>query len=290
MKIFAHVHIYYANLWQELKEHLQNITVPYDLTVTFVAEHPEIETDIKNFKPDAKIMHVANKGWDIGPFILALQSVNLDDYDYVIKLHTKRDLPGLMTENDFPFHCLVRNRLKFRSEWREELLKFLSSKENFNKCLNAFEEDSALGMTSYFKLICDGGEGDTGAYNAAQSLMLKLGLGCLPFKFVAGTMFMARAKWLKVFQHIDEHIEVFTETRREDISVSAHVLERALGGVICLQGGKIADVFTENQKFGFPWRELCIDILRFFYQKRITNSGYKLIKVLKLPIYRKKVK
>ena len=103
-------------------------------------------------------------------------------------------------------------------------------------------------------------------------------------------MFMARAKLLLPFQKIDEHIEVFTETRREDISVSAHVLERALGGIICLQGGKIADVFTENQTFGFPWREMFIDILRFFFQLRITNSGYKLIKVLKIPVYRKKVK
>ena len=290
MKIFVHVHIYYANLWAELKNALKNISVPYDLTVSFVADHPEVEADILKFKSDAKIMHVENKGWDIGPFIRALQSIDLNDYDYVIKLHTKRDLPGLFSANDFPFYCLVRDRLKYRSEWREELLKFISSRENFEKCLTAFESDSLLGMTSYFKLICNGDEGDVGAYNEAQQLMTKIGFGNIPFKFVAGTMFMARAKLLLPFQKIDEHIEVFTETRREDISVSAHVLERALGGIICLQGGKIADVFTENQTFGFPWREMFIDILRFFFQQRITNSGYKLIKVLKLPIYRKKVK
>lgn len=290
MKIFVHTHIFYANLWQELKEHLQNITVPYDLTVTFVEEHPETKADILKFKPDAKIMLVDNKGWDIGPFILALQSIDLNDYDYVIKLHTKRDLPGLATKNDIPFYCLVNDRLKFRSEWRRELLKFLSSKEIFNKCLNAFEKDPLLGMTAYFKLICNGGEGDIGAYNAAQQLMTKIGFGNIPFKFVAGTMFMARAKLLIPFQNIDKHIEVFTQTRREDISVSAHVLERALGGVICLQGGRIADVFTEKQKYGFPWREIFIDILRFFFQKRITNSGHNLIKVFKIPVYRKKVK
>ena len=291
MKIFVHVHIYYANLWAELKNALKNITVPYDLTISFVADHPEVEADILKFKSDAKIMHVENKGWDIGPFIRALQSIDLNDYDYVIKLHTKRDLPGLFSANDFPFYCrLLKGRLKYRNEWRRDLLRFLSSKKNFQKCLDAFENDSQLGMTSYFELICNGGEGDNVAYEQAQELLSRMGFSKKDFTFVAGTMFMTREKLLIPFCKVPESIDIFTETRREDISGSAHILERALGGLVCLQDGKIADAFTENQTFGFPWREIFIDTLRFIFQIRVTNSGYKLIKIFKIPVYRKKVK
>lgn len=289
MKIFVHVHIYYANMWNELKEYLKNITVPYDMVVTFVDKHPEIEDDILFFKSDAKIMYVENKGWDVGPFISALQSINLNNYDYVIKIHTKRDLPGLFSEEDIPFYYPVRKHLKYKSEWRHELLSFLQDEITFEKCLSAFESDKQLGMTANFKIITDKSEKDKKVYNEAKNLLIKIGYPQEDFKFVAGTMFMVRAKLLTPVLTIKDFIGDFTETKRKDIAVSAHVLERFLGGLVCLQGYEIKDVFTEKQKFGFPFREIAVGIFRFVFQYRVTQSGYKTIKIFKIPIFRKKV-
>lgn len=290
MKLFVHVHIYYPNLWNEIKEHLANITIPYDMIVTFVENHPEIEKDILTFKNDTKIMHVPNKGWDIGPFLIALQNISLNDYDYVIKLHTKRDLPGLFSQNDIPCCCFVKNHLKYKNEWRQELLAFLQNKITFNNCLAAFEKNEKLGMTANFKIIIDQKERDKKVYNEAKELLSRMGYANEDFNFVAGTMFMVRAKLLLPLLNIQKYIGEFAETKRQDISVTAHVLERVLGGLVCLQGYTIEDVFTKKQNFGFPWREIFVSIFRFFFQYRITNSGYKTIKIFKIPIYRKKIK
>lgn len=46
-------------------------------------------SDFKN----ADFYVVPNLGFDLGPFVYALDKVNLSDYSYVIKLHTKRDIP-----------------------------------------------------------------------------------------------------------------------------------------------------------------------------------------------------
>lgn len=92
--ILVHVHIYYPEMWYELRQCIQNI-VPhsFDLYVTMVEEHQDIITDIKDSFPSAKIKVVENRGYDIYPFIKILNNLDMDDYSYVIHLHTKRDMP-----------------------------------------------------------------------------------------------------------------------------------------------------------------------------------------------------
>ena len=38
---------------------------------------------------NAKIITVPNKGYDIYPFLIVLSKVKLDEYDYILKIHTK---------------------------------------------------------------------------------------------------------------------------------------------------------------------------------------------------------
>ena len=92
--ILVHVHIYYEFLWPELKSCLKNIDgYTHQIVVTLVKENPKLQEDILSSFPNAKIEIVENLGFDLGPFIHVLNEVNLDDYSYVIKLHTKRDIP-----------------------------------------------------------------------------------------------------------------------------------------------------------------------------------------------------
>ena len=65
---------------------------------------------------------VKNLGFDLGPFVHVLNEVNLNDYSYVIKLHTKRDIP-LNGKKDW----------YTGSGWRDALLKFIRSKDVFDK-------------------------------------------------------------------------------------------------------------------------------------------------------------
>lgn len=112
--ILIHCHIYYPKLWKEFKECILNISAlyRYKLFVTMVEKNSDIEDDImKNF-PNNKIEIVDNRGYDIGPFIHVLNQVNLDEYSYIIKLHTKRNVESKKEAI----------RQMYGSIWRENLL------------------------------------------------------------------------------------------------------------------------------------------------------------------------
>ena len=117
-KILVHVHIFYENLYPELKACLLNLKdYNCDYIFTFVKENKTLESDIKSTFSNAKIEIVKNLGFDLGPFVHVLNEVNLSDYSYVIKLHTKRDIPQKGKKDWYT-----------GSGWRDALLKFIKNK------------------------------------------------------------------------------------------------------------------------------------------------------------------
>ena len=79
-KILVHVHIFYENLYPELKACLLNLKdYNCDYIFTFVKENKTLESDIKSTFSNAKIEIVKNLGFDLGPFVHVLNEVNLSD-------------------------------------------------------------------------------------------------------------------------------------------------------------------------------------------------------------------
>ena len=106
MKFLVILHIYYEYMWQELKSYLLNLEEgSYDLVVTLSKENEELKKEILLLNPNSKIILCENRGYDVWPFIKALNEVNLDNYKYLIKLHTKRDLPDEAANNVLQQHC-----------------------------------------------------------------------------------------------------------------------------------------------------------------------------------------
>ena len=182
--ILVHCHIYYPQLWPELKKCIQNIAgFPIDLWVTMVEENKKIISDIRQSFPDAHIQIVDNRGYDVGPFVHVLNQVDLNNYSYVVKLHTKRDI-------DYIFHGMTG------SHWRESLLKPFQSQEVFNAHLAAFEKNPKIGMQADYKLIIFHDIHDKEAKNNLKSFLRQKNWPILRYGFVAGTMFIARADLL----------------------------------------------------------------------------------------------
>ena len=279
--VLVHVHIFYPDLWAELKECIKNIAPhPFELFVTMVEEHRDIIDDVTSSFPDAKIEVVENRGYDVGPFVHILNQLNLDDYSYVIKLHTKRNMPQGSTLN---YYDISGER------WRKYALSMISSKENFNKCLNVFEQNNKIGMvTDYHLMVCKERE-DMESYKNALEILSKLGLKTQKCKYVAGTMFMARTHVFKIVSKLNLKIDDFEvpDNKHKKITL-AHVMERLFGCLITAQGYDILDIINNKKynrcNFGWFWK-----IVRFLYQKKISRSGMLTIKVIKLPIYRKQL-
>lgn len=118
VKILVYVHIYYHDMWEELENYIKNLKkityVSFDMIVTVVKDDPKLFDAIKKFKADTRIIKVLNKGYDLGPFIEILNKIDINVYDYLIKLHTKRNISYYFELNHF---VLTGNR------WRKNFCR-----------------------------------------------------------------------------------------------------------------------------------------------------------------------
>ena len=282
--ILVVVHIYYSNLWPELQNYLENITVPYDLYVTTIKENDNLKEKILGFNPSAHFEIVENRGYDVGPFIHILNQVNLDKYSYLIKLHTKRDVPP----SPKVFRGLIANK------WRKYCCAFLASKEKFNQYLNAFIQDSTLGMQADYHVIVHRDFYDKIAQKKTKKWLKLRNCPQINYAFVAGTMFFAKADLFKEVQNLNLKLVDFDFIKNEEHKTQlAHIFERLFGYFIYEQGYRLDDslaslkVQKEYEKNIYLKKKLKI-LAHLFYQKKITVSGHLLIKIFKIPVYRRK--
>lgn len=272
IRILTHVHLYYTEMWPEIKSCLTNLFVPYDLFVTITKNNDALRNEILRFKPDATIVVVENRGFDVAPFINILNRVNLNDYDYIIKLHTKRNMPESFILNDFNASGNL---------WREHLLNFIRKPENFKKCLTAFETTPELGMVSDFRLICKKDKSNRLIVSQALEKMKALSLPAKEYSYVMGTMFMARAKLfqpLLSLQSLD-----FEPSDKTLGNTNSFIGEILFGFAVNAQGYQIKDVLTSPAKQFYG--KIIARLKNFIWRKKTTASGKTITKICEIPVF-----
>lgn len=286
--LLIHMHVYYPQLWPELRDgmaYLSGLGLSFHLVVTLVEELPEVEAEVRSLFPEAEVRMMPNRGYDIAPFLEVIRSVNLDDYSYVIKLHTKRDV-----EQDMVFLCAAATFNMKGSRWRDALLAFFRP-GNFERCLREFDENPQCGMVAHHLVICprvtplDNHQYHT--WNRAVDLVRQMGLPEPPNQhFVMGSLFMCRAGLLKPLQNLDVKPEDFPPPDPDHLEETlAHVLERCLGAVITAQGYELRDCFSPRTDYVKEF--VCVMLERvghFFFYRKVTRKGKLLVKVCKIPV------
>jgi lipopolysaccharide biosynthesis protein len=279
--IAVHVHLFYTDMWDELSVQLNNIKdTPYHLYVTLTNEDSVLIKKIKQFHPASNVFIVPNMGYDIGPFIEFLNKINLDEYSYILKLHSKRPTNGPDTK--------IKHLPITRYYWKVLLSEALIGSEKiWQNNINQFEKNSQLGMIGSPHLIKKIDNCDKPLLPELEKQLNRLNLN-IPnnFSFIAGTMFIVRSQLLKVIQN-NYSIEDFQTT---DGAVKdgtfAHVFERLFGAIIIAQDHTIKG-FSHNYMFVFS--AICKIIGRFFYQRKTTKHNKILIKVCKIPVFQKSI-
>lgn len=275
--ILIHIHLYYADMWPEMKAVLEDIrSMGYNtaLVVTLPHSASRLEQKIEETYPDARIWKVPNQGYDIAPFVKVLQSVNLDEYSYVIKLHTKREMPGDVFLDKMPFNY-------GGSRWRDYLLNFCRE-GNLKKSLLAFEYLPDLGMVADYRVICRHAE--RRFLEPLKKIMQKTSIPMRDYAYVMGSMFMCRAELLQPLKQCCFQPEDFPAADAEHTENLAHVLERALGLVVAGQGYRIADVFSSRWE-QCAFRRFLLHSWRFIYSSKRKKNGGLIIKIMKVPVY-----
>ncbi|MBR1605035.1 MAG: hypothetical protein IJ660_02875 [Alphaproteobacteria bacterium] len=283
MKICVFLHVFYMEMLDEMLDYLANLSenkeIEYDLLVTMPHVDKTITNRIYAFKDNAQIIQVANRGYDVAPFLYALKQVDVTQYDYIIKMHTKRTLshPAYLPS------CTFRG-----DEWRNKLLEFMSEPSHIAKAIRCFEKCPDVGMVSAAELIIPDGKEDTQASAKAAKIIRGMGLPLRQRRFVAGTMFMARAKLFRLLKMLPYEAEDFEEFNpSHQGGTLAHALERVLGMMIYAQGYKITSY--NNQKIRFTVKATLYKIRNFLFYKRINSKNKLHIKICKIPVYSKQL-
>ena len=254
-KFLVIAHVYYHDLWYLLDRCIQNLPKDsFDLIVTTTSNIEELSSKVKEHSPNAKVELCENRGYDIWPFIKVLKTVDLDEYEFVIKIHTKRDMGNIV--------AIIDNKYFFRGQcWRNMLLSFKSSKENFDKCLEAFK-DPSVGMINNHRLFDRTRETTDNPHlvyclNEARKLLSEVGITAKPYddvEYVAGTMFICRAAIFKTLLTMNFDVNRFAVVNRKNENDLAHVMERVFGWLVTSQGYSITDpysTFKESFRFFF---------------------------------------
>lgn len=287
--ILIHIHVYYTHLWPELRECVERVAalgLPFRLVVTTAGEKPGIAADVAERWPEAELRVVPNRGYDIAPFLEVLRSVRLEEFSYIIKLHTKRDV-----EQARVILCSAASVNMRGSRWRDALLAF-ARPNNLGQVLHTLESESGVGMVAHHLVICPRVSAEDKeqfkTWKKAVEMVKNLGLPEPPnSRFVMGSMFICRAELLKPLLRLGLTTEDFPPPDPEHLEETiAHVIERLLGAVVTAQGYAIRDCFSPRMEYISEAIEVLLQrIGHFLYYSKTTRQGKRIIKICKVPVW-----
>ncbi len=281
LSLAVHLHMYYIDMWSEIQGYLKNIgDYPYHLYITMTQRNANLVEEIKKFHPETTIFIVENRGYDVGPFVYFLNQIELEQYDLILKIHTKNNKKGLGET--------LNHRYVSRKFWFKLLMGgLLGTSSLFKKNIAQFEQNSNLGMIGSKYLITSDIKRSQEVQKDVQDTMSKLGfIKPKTITFVAGTMFIIRSNLLQKIKDnytLADFLPTDGNIRGETL---AHILERVFGCIVVASGYKIKG-FDKNKSF--ECRGTLSLIRNFVYCRKITKSNHLLIKVFKLPVYRRKL-
>lgn len=261
-KLLVHLHLYYLDQADYFVSKLRNICgCEWDLIVTMVrrdAEAEAAENKIRQAFPRAEFMTVENRGYDIWPFIQVIKQTNLDEYDFILKLHTK---------NFYPKAIGVNKLMYGGYEWRDTIVNcYMGDDARFQDMLDLFDKDEELGMLCcrlFYMPLTDFLPEDTSLLRAE---MRRIGIESRKRWFMGGSMFMARTAPYKLLQSEKISAETFPEEcGTHSYGSMAHIYERIISLVVSAAGYRVGTVSFK------PLQEAYLAIFKNGIQRWIEN-------------------
>ena len=232
--LLVHLHLFYIDQIDYFLDKLRNITVDYDLFVTYVQEDSSVISKIKAFKSDAHVMKVENGGYDVYPFWQVLQLVDLRKYRYVLKIHTKNYYKKFWKFKDILYtkyqwrddlvNCLIGNKFIFKNN----LKKLNNPAVGLVGCKNLIRKFEFLPQIPNTKKLCS-----------------ILGIKYSQAPFIAGTCFFIKSPILKKFQKARFSSKDFVSKNKTGDGCSlAHSCETVFGVLTQDCGYKVRGTHT----------------------------------------------
>lgn len=234
-RIAVHLHLYYLDLLDELISYLGNIPFPFDLFITTVNPIEGIKARIKRDFDVVTVLQVENRGRDLGGFLSVISRFELDRYDIVLKIHSKKSLNmGSYIE---AVQGLFGQDVVDGDVWRRQLLDpILGDRERVARIIAAFQKNHHLGMVGASKFLCSVPDTNTSLYkDLCRKLQVKEEI-----LFFAGTMFWIRGSLLKKLRVSGFNPNDFKLDSKAVEGELEHCFERIFGALVASHGSIIA--------------------------------------------------
>lgn len=268
-------------MWNLMRSHLTNLQgTSYHLYVTLIKEDPKLAEKIKSFHKESTIWVVENRGYDVGPFLYFLHQIDLSQYDYILKLHTKGNMPAGVHG--------VCGRYMGKTWWRTLMLQsVLGSKQQVLNNLEIFAQNPKVGMLGSKYLIVDTQFDIDIMRDYLQSTLEKLGYPNTKYDtFVAGTIFMVRSSLMQIIKDNFTLADFEPSQKGCHDGTLAHVMERLLGILPQEQGYTLQGVGKNKRYELMPIiYNIWLLIQKFFFRRVETKSKHLLIKICKIPVW-----
>lgn len=250
-KLLTVLHVFYHDQVDYFIDKLSNINgIEWDLVVTYSQFSAETEAKLKIFKPDVKMLQVGNAGYDVWPFIQVIQNIDFDEYEYVLKLHTKGQSKQRL------------NGVNFKEWlWRDLLVKaLLKSRSRFAACIRLLETQSDIGMLCSYELYKDMDGVLPEECEMLQDEAERISLEVTDEYFCAGTIFLARLDAFRKLKEIEFSEESWGNLNKSHGNGTlAHVYERILCLLVADEGYRIETIIGSKKVSG-----------KVFYKRKIS--------------------
>jgi glycosyltransferase involved in cell wall biosynthesis len=237
-RVAVHVHVHYLELLEELLDAVSKVPQPFDLFITTTQEESDIRTRVMTRYPHAHIWQTLNQGKDVGPFIDALNRYHLNEYDLVLKLHSKK------SQNQPGYLSVVRHLfgpdILDGDDWRRKLIAPIAgSREQILRIYQAFANDPLLISAGAARFICEAPDANpTAYYSLCQRLGVPNGV-----RFFGGTMFWIRGEALTALLTANMTLAEFDPESANNVEGTLeHCCERIFGALAAAHGGYLAGI------------------------------------------------
>lgn len=222
-RIAVVVHVFYPEIWDEIKELLPNIAEPFDLYVSLVKGVSEHYRDtILTDYADAHIITFPNHGRDCFPFTEFLRAGALEGYELVCKLHTKRSLhreDGDLWRND-----LYQGLLGSKS-----IVEIICREMRENPDVGAFVPDDYIFSTEYL------GSNTVKLQKMLDKVNLNFDINAI--RFPSGNMFWINGACLQYLKSLKLDYSDYELEGKQLDGTTAHAVERFIG-IACEASGQ----------------------------------------------------
>lgn len=241
MKIAVALHIFYDDMWEEIKDKLSNMTQPYKLYVNLVEGYTDnsIIEKIKTFKNDSVIIITENRGVAIGGFLRLFKIID-SDTDLLLTLHTKKSVGLPNKPSDMVRVYGYESAVVKGKDWFNKIIDgLLSDNKKVKDIISKFENDDNCGMIGYSNEETFVGANENILIEMMKVFNLKEEV--FNSNFVDGAMFWVRYNIIRKYftnDMINYLLKIIPKGYLNEPSIN-HSIERVFGYIIKNEGKKI---------------------------------------------------